>query len=101
MLGSKSKIANNWHKIGQCHFLARTVNWHKSEIFNPILTLLFKCSFFKNNIMVTITKLYFLEVRFWFLPQFLLSGLTKAALHVWTLNYLKMSGRALAFPYNS
>ena len=49
------------------------INWHNSVIFHPILTFFCKCSFLKQIewYMVTITKLYFLYFRFWFLPQFL------------------------------
>ena len=42
--------------------------------------------FLKTNRIVTITKLYFLSSRLWFLLQFLLRGLTWAVLHVWTQN---------------
>ena len=51
-----------------------------------------KCLFFKENRMVTITKLNYLQFSFWFFPQFLLQGLTWAVLHVWTQNYLQNVG---------
>ena len=39
-----------------------------------------------------LTKLYDLKFRFWFLPQFLLRGLTLAVLNVWTQIYLQNVG---------
>ena len=48
--------------------------------------------------MVTITKLYLLWSRFWFLLQFLLRGLTWAVLHVWTQNYPQNVGTCPGLP---
>ena len=42
------------------------VNFHLIRLF------FLNARFFKTNRMVTITKLYLLKFRFWFLPQFLL-----------------------------
>ena len=43
-------MAINWHKIGQMPLLARTLFWHNSVIFHPILTLFFLiCSFFEDK----------------------------------------------------
>ena len=84
------------------HFGTRTLNGHNLVNFGPILTFLFKMLFLKTIRMVTITKLYDLYFRFWFLPQFLLLGLTLAVLHVWTQNYLQnvgtCPGRPLQLP---
>ena len=51
--------------------------------------------------MMTRSKLYLLRRRFWLLASLLLRGLTWATLCTQTQNQLKMSGRVLAFPFNS
>ena len=72
------KMAMNCHKIGQEHYFGIT-----RSFFIQFLRFFLICSFLNTNRLVTITKLYFLLSRFWFL----LRGLTLAVLHVWTQNY--------------
>ena len=52
----------------------------------------------KFCVSLTITKLYFHKSRFWFLPLFLLRGLTWAVLHVWTQNYPQNFGTCPGLP---
>ena len=86
------------------------INWYISVIFHPILTVsFFKCSSFKTNRMVTITKLYFLYSRFWFFPVFALffalrqycSICSWAVLHTWIQNHPQNVGTCPGLPSNS
>ena len=55
----------------------------------------------ETNRMMTISKLYLLRCRTWFLAQFLLRGLNGQHCAHGFKTSLKMSGRVLAFPFNS
>ena len=54
--------------------------------------------FFETNQMMTLSKLYLLRCRFWFLALFLLRGLTSATLCTRTQNTLK--SRDMSFLFN-